>query len=128
MSRTIFLFILAGVVSLACLAPAGAVVSSPVVENTPISDSLAASEPPNMGGVELVESPDLAVICARVTAARSLWVRESPGVDGAPVGGLLAGDLVRLDGAPVGDWWPVMVDGRAGWARSAFLEVVTCAP
>lgn len=126
MSRTIFLFILAGLMSLACLAPAGAAVSSPVVEVTPISDSLAASEPPYLAVGEPVEVPATDLQCARVTAVEALTVRESPGVDGAPVGWLLSGDLVRLAGPAAGEWWPVRVDGRAGWARSAFLEVVTC--
>jgi hypothetical protein len=126
MQRKIILLILAGVISLACVAPVMKKTPGAPVKNTPSAADLVSWSTPTGGGAVADIAPGQPVFCAKVTAMEALTVRDSPGVDGAPVGWLLAGDLVRLAGPAAGEWWPVDLDGRAGWGRSAFLELVEC--
>ena len=126
--RTIILLALCVALSLACLAPvasmptgAPAVMSSPDAVITAVATSAPVSEP-------AVHEKTTGQFCAKVTAVKALTLRAADGVDNSPVGWLLAGDIVHLVGPPEGDWWPVDIDGRVGWARSSYLEKVECVP
>lgn len=126
MSRTIILLILVGAVSLACVAPVMKKTPGVLATNTPIFGNLVSWATPTGGGEVADIAPGQPVFCAKVTAFEALTVRDSPGIEGAPVAWLLKNDLVQVAGFPAGEWWPVDIDGRAGWVRSAFLELVEC--
>jgi|WetSurMetagenome_2_1015567.scaffolds.fasta_scaffold04056_9 hypothetical protein len=126
MRKAILLLSLAGLLSLACLAPVMTNAPGAPVMFAPANGDMVILATPTAGGAVASETPAPGGFCARVTASQALTLRDSPGIDGAPVAWLLAGELVHLVGAPAGDWWPVDIGDRVAFARSSYLQVAEC--
>ena len=124
--RTVILLALSLALSLACLAPVASVPTGAPVKITSTASDLVSLAAPTSGGAVASETPVPGVVCTKVTAVKALTLRAADGLDAAPVAWLLAGDIVHLVGAPAGDWWPVAIDGRVGYARSSYLVKVDC--
>lgn len=62
--------------------------------------------------------------CAKVTAIRSLYLRNSAG--GAVIGWYGPGQIVEIIGQVKDGWTPVQTDFTQGWVSQAYLEAVEC--
>lgn len=137
MNRLTIMIVVMVLASLACLDGAGParVIPGPVIVATrfPISETLTNAG--DVGGVEIEPHVDVKLVpgekdillCARVIAETAENLREGATTWSRILGHLLAGEIVRVISQLDSRWWLVASGARSGYARSKFLEVVTCA-
>ena len=62
--------------------------------------------------------------CAKVTAIRSVWLRDQAG--GKAIGWYGYGQIVEIIGREKDGFVPVQTDLTQGWVSKAYLETVAC--
>jgi hypothetical protein len=94
-------------------------VSSPMVELVTVTEIPSTPRPTLMPVLTATEI----VFCYRVTADKSLYIRDAADYEvGAVVGYLAHGDLVHTMSAPSSGWLSV----TGGWVSARFVELTSC--
>ena len=103
------------IVSLAC---SGSAISAPqAIETTPTPPAHETTSKAPATSEQ---------ICAKVTAAETLNLRATAG--GKVIGTLYNGEVVQVTDNTLSDWLLVIIDSRAGFAHTDYLEIVPCSP
>ena len=115
MSRAILVLLPLGMVLAACLdLPTPAVVTTATAEPVPTVQPTATAVPS--------ETPERAL----VTAAEALNVRRTPGTDGAVIGALYAGQVVKTTGVCRDGWAQIRWQGSRAWVNADYLTGELC--
>lgn len=125
MNKLTLLFFTLALASISCLETTSTIKAQP----EPTAIPTATQTEPASGAVFDVgiwtpkpETP----LCAIVTAAKSLHLRNAPNEHAPIVGYLKAGERVTLD-EHEGDWWKVATSkDKSGYSKADYLQIVTC--
>lgn len=125
MKKMIVLFLTLAAVSLACLQTAEPFVTYPA-ETVTIAPAITMHDVVGIEPEIVITATTFPRTCARVTAERSLHVRQGPSENDIVLAWLMNGEVVHVVGDIDSAWWQISRGELTGYVKAKFLVLSQC--